>query len=142
MEIWDGRRRARPRTNQEPRCNWVAVTKIKGNEGAIAAVLDNSIGWNSFHSPSTRWVTPTHTVITWLERAAKEDVLDFSIRTDVSRLATCSQLPPPSETPQRGDTSIAPHDCEGTACAADLANLTSRFFQDYSVLRDVSPKYS
>ena len=40
VEVWDGRRRARPRTNQEPRCNWAAVTKIKANENAIAAILD------------------------------------------------------------------------------------------------------
>ena len=41
VEIWDGRRRARPRTTQEPRCNWLTVTKIEANEGAIAAILDN-----------------------------------------------------------------------------------------------------
>ena len=40
VEIWDGRRRVRLKTNQEPRCNW-AVTKIVANEGAIAAILDN-----------------------------------------------------------------------------------------------------
>ena len=41
VEIWDGRRRARPRATQEPRCNWSTVTKVEANEGAIAAILEN-----------------------------------------------------------------------------------------------------
>ena len=41
VEIWDGRRRARPRTTQEPRCNWSTVVKVEANAGAIAAILDD-----------------------------------------------------------------------------------------------------